>query len=380
MDDFPAGPASREPRRPPLSVVIPVKDGGRDFERCLRRLRDSSWTDFETVVVDDASTDGSAEMAESLGARVLRQGSTLGPAAARNAGVKAARAPIVFFVDADVALHREALERAMRRFERDSRLAALFGSYDDNPSAPGLVSRFRNLLHHYVHQQGEFRDDARPAHTFWTGCGAIRKDEFLAAGGFDPRLYRRPAIEDIELGYRITAAGGRILLARDVLATHMKRWRLRQVIRTDVFQRGVPWTLLMLRSKTVENDLNVGRSQQFSVAAVGIGLAALAGAPFEPRLLVLAGVAALVQAMLNRRFYGFLARRGGARFALAAFPLHTLYFVCCGASVAIALGLHWTGLGAGRPLRGLGERIDAPGAPNGPVSTRRRRPSRWTRV
>ena len=114
----------------------------------------------------------------------------------------------------------------MARFEADPGLAGLFGSYDDEPAAPGLVSRFRNLLHHYVHQAGTFVDDARPAQTFWTGCGLIRRDVFLEAGGFDPQLYRRPAIEDIELGYRMTRAGHRIVLARDVQATHLKRWTL----------------------------------------------------------------------------------------------------------------------------------------------------------
>ena len=82
MDDFPAGPTSPGPRRPPLSVVIPVRNGGRDFERCLRGLRASSWTDFELVVVDDGSTDGSAALAAAFGATVVRHEAPLGPAAA----------------------------------------------------------------------------------------------------------------------------------------------------------------------------------------------------------------------------------------------------------------------------------------------------------
>ena len=60
MDDVPAGPASPELRRPSLSVVVPVRNGGRDFERCLRRLRDSFLTDYELIVIDDGSTDDSA--------------------------------------------------------------------------------------------------------------------------------------------------------------------------------------------------------------------------------------------------------------------------------------------------------------------------------
>ena len=339
MDDFPAGPTSPGPRRPPLAVVIPVHDGGRDFERCLRGLRASSWSDFELVVVDDGSTDGSADLAASFGATVLRHPAPQGPAAARNAGAEAAQAPVVFFLDSDVVLHPDALQKAVARFDAEPELAALFGSYDDRPAGPGLVSRFRNLLHHYIHQQGEFRDDARPARTFWTGCGAIRRRVFRALGGFDPRRYRRPAIEDIELGYRLHAAGHRVVLVRDIQATHLKRWTLRRLVLTDIFQRGVPWTLLMLRSRVAETDLNVSRSQRACVAATGLGLLGLLAAPWQPALLSLplAGLAAIVT--LNRDFYRFLARRQGRPFALASIPLHVVYFGCCGLSVVIALAI-----------------------------------------
>ena len=69
MDDVPAGPASPELRRPSLSVVVPVRNGGRDFERCLQRLRDSILTDFELIVVDDGSTDDSAALRARPGRR-----------------------------------------------------------------------------------------------------------------------------------------------------------------------------------------------------------------------------------------------------------------------------------------------------------------------
>src|SRR5207237_7292368 len=112
----------------------------------------------------------------------------------------------------------------------------------------------------------------------WTGCGTIRRDVFLEFGGFDPRLYPRPAIEDIELGYRLTRAGRRIVLARDVLATHLKRWTLPEMVRTDIFRRGVPWMLLIQRTGTMETDLNVNANQKVCVALTGVTLlAALCG-------------------------------------------------------------------------------------------------------
>jgi hypothetical protein len=339
MDDVPAGPASPGPRRPSLSVVIPVLNGGRDFEHCLRRLRDSVQANYELIVVDDGSTDGSGTLAESFGAVVVRNATPQGPASARNVGARTASAPLIFFLDADVAVHPETLSRAVARLDADPGLSALFGSYDDRPSAPGLVSQFRNLLHHHVHQEGNFVAEARPARTFWTGCGAIRRQVFLDFGGFDRELYRRPAIEDIELGYRLTRAGHRISLVRDIQATHMKRWTLPGVIRTDVFQRGVPWTLLMKRTRVTETDLNVRRGQKICVAAAGVATLAALGAAWFPVLLlvVLAALGSIVA--LNAGFYRFLARRKGWGFALAAIPLHYVYFCCCGVSVVFALAL-----------------------------------------
>ncbi|WP_435017626.1 glycosyltransferase family 2 protein [Tundrisphaera sp. TA3] len=382
MDDIPAGPASPRPRRPALSVVIPVNNGGRDFERCLRGLRASTWTDYEVVVVDDGSTDGSAEKAEAWGARVFRNPTKMGPAAARNIGALAAEADIVFFLDADVEIHRSTIARGMARFEANPALGALFGSYDAAPAAPGVVSRFRNLLHHHVHQAGTFVDDARPARTFWTGCGMIRRDVFEAVGGFDPERYRRPAIEDIELGYRVTRAGHSILLARDVQATHLKRWTLPGVVRTDIFQRGVPWMLLMKRQRVVETDLNVDPAQRACVVATGLGLLAMPAAVASPWSLLVALIAVAFVVAANRSLYGFLLRTRGLAFAMASVPLHLVYYCCCGASVAIALGLwHLAPRRAGRvAVAAAARRLDAPEsaaapAPH-PVATRHRSPTR----
>lgn len=385
MDDVPPGPTAPAPRRPALSVVVPVNNGGTDFERCLRRLRDSRGTDFELIVVDDGSTDGSAAVAEWFGARVISNPTPQGPASARNTGAVAASADLVFFLDADVAVHPDTLARAVVRFDADAGLTALFGSYDDEPSAPGLVSRFRNLLHHFIHQQGEFVEDARPAHTFWTGCGAIRRREFLEAGGFDPRLYARPAIEDIELGYRLTRAGHRVVLARDVLGTHLKRWTLATVVKTDIFQRGVPWMLLMKRQRITETDLNVRPEQKVCVAVSGLAALALTIAPWQPWLLLLVVLCPLAIVGLNQSFYRFLARKRGIGFAAASVLPHLVYYGCCGVSVVLALARWhlraWAPAGQGSaagPIEPSHRRQDAASPTRGPRPSSPRRPTQWT--
>src|SRR5690606_2357585 len=96
------------------------------------------------------------------------------------------------------------------------------------PAASNILSQYKNLFHHFVHQQGR-----REAKTFWAGCGAIRRSVFEEVGGFST-AYGRPCIEDIELGSRLVRAGRRIVLDKSIQARHLKRWSLWSVIKSDV--------------------------------------------------------------------------------------------------------------------------------------------------
>lgn len=320
-----------------LSIIVPVYDGAATLEACLRALRASMGTGDELIVIDDASTDDSAAIAAAVGADVVRLAVNGGQAAGRNVGARKAQGEVLLFVDADVVVHPGTVERVRATFAARPEIAALFGSYDDAPPAPGTVAVYRNLLHHWVHQNG-----SAEAFSFWAGCGAVRRDAFAAVGGFDERPWRR-AIEDIELGYRLRAAGHRILLDRDLLSTHLKRWTLGSMLRTDVALRALPWTRLMLETPEVGRDLNLTIAQRASVALVGIGLAALLLAPWWPWLASVGITAFAGMAFLNRDFYAFLARRRGLGFALAGVVLHVLYFVCSGLGYAWAVVGHALG-------------------------------------
>jgi hypothetical protein len=121
-------------------------------------------------------------------------------------------------------VHDDSFVRIRRAF-LDPDLHAVFGSYDDRPAAPGTVSQFRNLLHHHVQQSS-----AGPATSFWTVIGAIRRDSFLAASGFDGS---QRFLEDVELGMRLSAARMRIALDPRLQGTHLKRWGFVDMVSTD---------------------------------------------------------------------------------------------------------------------------------------------------
>jgi glycosyltransferase involved in cell wall biosynthesis len=253
-----------------ISVIIPVHNAARFLRSCLEHLRRSTFGDYECIVVDDGSSDASAEVAREFGASVLSTGGRRGPAFARNLGAKSAQGEILFFIDADVCVSANTLERVRTNFAQDPELAAVMGSYDDLPESQDFLSLYKNLMHCYVHHNSR-----REACTFWSGCGAIRKPVFLEVSGFD-ESYNRPAIEDIELGYRLNSAGKKLLLDTGMLVKHLKRWSFFGLIKTDILDRGIPWTELILRDRMLPNDLNLQLSQRVSVALVFL-LIAMAG-------------------------------------------------------------------------------------------------------
>jgi glycosyltransferase involved in cell wall biosynthesis len=248
---------------PHIAVVIPAHNCARQLAACLDCLQRSSFQDYECLVVDDGSTDDSVEVARRYPVSVISTGGRKGPAHARNLGVQAVRADIVFFIDADVCLYPDSLDRVSSAFSQDAELTALIGSYDDSPDAPDFLSQYKNLAHHYVHQTARLQ-----ASTFWTGCGAIRRSVFLQFSGFDAETYHQPAIEDIELGYRLHSAGCKIVLDPDLVVKHLKTWTFWNLVKTDILNRGIPWTELILRDGRMPDDLNIQLSQRVSVALV----------------------------------------------------------------------------------------------------------------
>lgn len=312
-----------------LSIVVPAYNSPRELAECLAAVQADAPADAELIVVDDASTDGTPDVARAGGARVFRLPRNSGPGAARNHGAERAEGSVLLFVDADVVIAPGTVGRVASAFAGDPGLVALFGSYDDRPRAPGLVSRYRNLLHHFVHQDGQ-----TDAATFWAGLGAVRRGAFREVGGFDAARFPRPSIEDIELGYRLRRAGHRIRLDKGLQGTHLKRWGLVSMIRTDVTRRAVPWARLILETANAPGDLNLRGSQRVSAGLVALALLAAALAPFRPALAALAVAALAGVGVINRRFYALLWRQGGTALAAAGFCLHLLYFLYSAASLA----------------------------------------------
>jgi GT2 family glycosyltransferase len=305
--------------QPNLSVIIPVYNCAAELRLCLDALENSSLQSYEVIVVDDGSTDDSVVVARGRCEKLLTLASNGGPSAARNCGAESARASILFFLDSDVLVEPSTLERVLGVMTGSDSLQAMFCSYQPDTVPKNFVSQYKNLQHHYTHQI------SKPvAHTFCGGYGAIRADVFRNVGGFDEGLR---AMEDVDLGYRLHQLGHKIELHCEIQLTHLKRYDLVSLIRSDVKMRAIPWTQIMLARRVFQSDLNLQPRNILSAPLSVLFCMSMLAAPIWPGNLFVAGILLVAIVALNRGFLGFVLRQRGWVFALKSLLMTLLFYV-----------------------------------------------------
>jgi GT2 family glycosyltransferase len=318
-----------------LSVIVPFHRNLVQLRQCLaglakaRRASSGIVQSVEIIVAADGAVDDPAALAREFGTALLEIEGPRGPAVARSRAAAIASGNVLVFVDTDVIVSETSLAQLGRLFAAEPDLGAAFGAYDEEPADAGFVSQCRNLAHSFIHQRSN-----REASTFWAGLGAVRADVFAAVGGFDER-FARPSVEDIDLGYRIRAAGFRVVLDPTIQGKHLKRWTFKSSVKSDVVDRGIPWTQLMQRYGGMRDDLNVTVAYRLCVVVAYALVISLLAAVRWPLALTTVPVLLALLWVLDRSYYQFFVRRRGLWFTLRWFPLHVLHHLCNGVSFAV---------------------------------------------
>ena len=198
-----------------ISVVVPAYNAAETLDDCLTALgrQTVEREAYEVIVVDDGSTDATAEIAETYDVRLVRQ-ENAGPAAARNRGAEMARGELLLFTDADCAPAPDWMERLISPFS-DPEVVGAKGVYWTRQRS--LVARFVQLEYERKYARMEREKQIDFVDTY---SAAYRRDVFLANGGFET-LFTTSSVEDQELSFRLARKGYRLVFVPDAAVTHV---------------------------------------------------------------------------------------------------------------------------------------------------------------
>jgi GT2 family glycosyltransferase len=321
---------------------MPVYNSERLLGECLAALNASTFRDFETVVVDDSSTDKSREIAAQYGARVVPSGGRLGPGRARNKGVEHARGEIVFFIDSDVVVRPDTLSRLIAAFDRDPGLAGIVAVQSPTMRFRNLCSVYKNLWMYYTYVRRAGED----VPLFYTTAAAIRRQAFLDSGGFDVN-YLDPNIEDTDYGQKLAQQGFRVQILPDLEVEHVKGYDLAGLLRVD-FLRSMSLARLKLRKSadgigTNDTSVPTGYIVSVPLAAVAV-LLLLTGLVLGSKALLIANFLALTTILvLNVPFLRLIRAHGGVRAWGLSCGLLIIELLTAGAGSAVGIATYLGG-------------------------------------
>ncbi|MDI6099385.1 glycosyltransferase [Actinoplanes sp. NEAU-A12] len=316
-----------------VSVIIPNYNYAVSLPLCIEAIRKQTYPNVEVIMVDDRSTDDSVAIAERLGVKVLHTPVNSGCATARNLGVAASNGEILMFVDSDVALHPQAIEKAVFYLDQDQTLGAVCGVHDPEPLIrDSMVEEYRALQYHYW----SISSEGRISFMFPAVC-AIERAVFDEIGPFNTKLTQT---EEVDYGNRLTQRYG-MLLTSQVRARHDHDDELVPLLR-KLYRRARARVPLYARRKAFATGFETSNRAFGSVAALGavatLPLVALLG----PWALLLTGAALGASLAADLGMYRFVRKSRGVGFLLYFAAVHFAVNVTIATGVAVG-ALKWLG-------------------------------------
>ena len=329
-----------QPNSIPISIIIPVYNGAKFLPDTLRSIQNQDYKDYELLVVDDGSTDETAQIAESAGAKVIKLSQNSGPATARNEGARAAQGEILLFTDSDVLLPKNAVTKLLTAFKQNH-TDAVQGTFSDVCPFPNYFSQYKNLYNRYVlNQLPDWID------TTFTSITAVTRSAFISCGGFDQNI-RTASVEDRTLGRNLIKHGYKILLDRSVEVIHNKNLSWKGFLRNQ-YRRSKDLAKLLLRNaveKKAENPIPrpIDKSGRFGtnslstmiripVAYLLLFFLGLMG--WIPVFGVLCGAFGIFYLWLIAGFELYLIEKRGIFFALNGIPANLIDALLSGLGIA----------------------------------------------
>ncbi len=327
-----------------ISVIIPNYNGGDTIEECLEAVFSSDHENFEVIVVDDCSTDGSVEKIRHFPCKLIVLDRNSGASVARNRGARNSSGEILFFIDSDCVVDRDTLSIVGRTISGHED-TVVGGTYDRMPFDDTFFAAFQSVFIHYSETKREQPDYVA------THAMVIGRKVFEESGGF--REDFMPILEDVEFSHRLRRSGITLRMNPEITVRHIFNFTLAGSLR-NAFRKTKYWTIYSLKNRDLLSDSGTAsRELKFNVVSFLLitFLIFLYFTSGNAVLLPGAFLAWIFNIFLNRRFVSSLYATKGGFFALLATFYYTSIYPLAIAAGAVAglMGYRAFAAGPGNP-------------------------------
>lgn len=320
-----------------VSIITPCYNNplqvGRLLESIYKNLSEKKRLfTYEVIVVDDGSDDDSIKEAAGpfKGIAYIKLEKNSGPARARNVGAKHAKGELLLFLDSDVELENDTLDKVETKFQ-DDRINILTGEYSLEPVKGGFFPRYKALV------ARSWVPNMDTITVFVARIGLIKKGIFEELGGFDESI-RTASSEEWEFGYRLMKKGYKIYYDPSITVRHhfpnfIKQPRL-------FYHRTKLWMLLFLQKKSFDNSCTTPLQAMTTLCNVLLPILFLAGL-FNKTFSVFLLFTIIAYAIGNVRFFRLVLQNEGWIFLMKAIPVNILLSYCVVAGAIAGLLQHF---------------------------------------
>jgi len=300
-----------------ISVIVPAYYSESTLEKCLKSIRESAYKNYELIVIDDGSSDATRVIAKKFADQMLEHSRNLGRSQARNSGIRLAKGDILLFIDSDVLVKKDTLEKVDKYFLEHKEVDALTGILSKEHPNKSYFSQYKNLYMNYI-----FSKLPKRIHFLYGSIHAVRAQVALPYG---PNIH---AGEDTDIGLRLSRMGKQIAFVKDLEVIHLKSYNFRSWVIND-FKIPFSWARIFV---LYQGWKHVGKHKTGYLHSPKEQLASVVLAPLALLFLFLSltGISFIkypaifffaVWLFLNLHFVVFLTLEKGLFFGLPALPV-----------------------------------------------------------
>ena len=209
-----------------ISVIIPVYNACLTLKECLDSVFNSTFKNYEVIVVSDCSTDNSVQIAKQYKCKIIELPRNRGPAFARNLGIHSAKSNILFFIDSNVVIKKNALTCVNDTFANKKDVNVVQGIYSHKPTYKKITTQYQQSFYCYY----TWNKKKKYTTTLTSCCFAIRKKIFIKLKGFNTKI-KAATCEDEEFGYNLIDYGNKIQILRKLNVKHRVNYSLGKFIK-----------------------------------------------------------------------------------------------------------------------------------------------------